>query len=867
MSSRQLQLLTSFDSWNQDLAQRRTDAEHASSGSRGGGGSAATALARMSRQQREAWLVQAKQEREEQRFVEETKRALFFVEAEMVMEDLLSAQLELSSLLEEVLGVMVCVEVAHEDSVVQADRHQVLVTDDYISNARTMSGHFLALDVPLCYAAFSFHRSNLEDRVKSGTSIARLEALEASLSQEKTCAKIKPFNPRKGIRFRIFSAMEPKVPKVVAIDEVVNKNVNTSRRDEDDEADAPALSSAVDVFPESDTGEYDCDGQQVTDMFTPPGSASFRPGAEGRDKRESQNAGGHNDEGVGDLVESSDFFFSSEDEQDTSLSSPNKEKKKRKKKEKKEKKVAMADEAGEWEGEGLMTPEERKAAARERKRERCASRERERQRAGLSSASRDQDQDLDGDASPNSRLLHCTSFSFSEVSENELESSRDELDSPARQAKRRRKKNKVKKPAQEECPPPPEEEEEEKEPEPETLAQRRVRQRAEAKALRLTEEQARAAMLPPIPTVKKEEVVEMSPTKAQRRMAKKAARKEAEEEARLMAKAEGGAGSALLDCPDFDSSAASRGPMLSKGGTFRSLRNLFAREANQLEAEKVKPPTDVLKLQLLKEKSVKVIKVDPPHVLDIYVPPSVDGSLRLRVKFVDAFRVLPGFYIIGFQPQCAARGLLKERDKIESIGGSPVAGLSLNEVEQLMDKDKDKGSKRAYVLFVIKRVADKPPPPPLPSNSGSGSASAPLCAQVVTQQMISDQAAEVVRAHEAKRKVKRTIRAWTRDFERDFNRKVALEDERANPDVFRPLAQVRNRGEWGGWHAWPDLTCQCQLLSMSNSMTKMIVMFSALSYNMFYSHILTVYLSIHLSVICICSGSPIFLSKKRHLTE
>ena len=768
---RQNEVMLMYSKWNQDLASRHdAEASDTLSGTKEnssfGGTNSLGGTTRMSLQQRDAWLAQLKVDRENQKAIDEASRDHFFVEAEMALEDYIASQSELSVLLEELLGVMVCMEMSYEDMVVGSDRFELLASDDFVSNSRTLSAHIMELDVPLCYASYCHHRSDLIERVKNGTSIARLES--ASASQVKEPKKNKEFNPRKGIRFRIFADVEAK-RSAEKHNEVITKGEQYK-----DEANDPESSDSmrrietddvkVDTIDDSFKNVEDTD---VTDiplhalaMYTPPGT-SHSTGSARADTFQYESDSGHpqtnlhneseNDNSAGDFPSPMSIHERTDD--DSVQSSPNKKKKRRKGK--------LVD----IEAETPITPEERKAAAREKKKQRNAKREMERLRSQMSSMSHD-DFDYDDESSDSRRLHTSPSFAYSECDEYDVNGSRDDAEQPVR----RRRKKKVKKPI--------EVVEEVQSLEPETLAQRRVRKRAEAKALKLSEDEKCRALLPPIVVVKPQEE---SPqlTKAQKRRERKLARRmaAAEEEAQWMAQDEG-------DGINLDS-VASPGPSLSRANSFQSFRNLFSNKDND-ESTPLKDVKINDEPKIRKQKSAKLKKVELPslEVLGMYVPPSSDGTLRVCLQFLSCFGAVPGpgFFITGFQPDCIAKGLLKEGDKVNEICGQSLKELTLDEVKELMDRDKS--PKRGYTLFNISRVAVKPPRM-LPN----GGVEQPVLVGV-TQEIIDDKIAEIGRAYEAKKKIKKSIRSWTKEFERQENRIVSEEDKLTAPHIFVPLKQV-----------------------------------------------------------------------------
>jgi len=421
-----------------------------------------------------------------------------------------------------------------------------------------------------------------------------------------------------------------------------------------------------------------------------------------------------------------------------------------------------------------MTPEERKAEAREKKRQRAANRARERLVSQQSSAEyewEDYDEE-DEDGSP--RLLASRSFNYSESGDShDLDaggSSRDEVDTPLPKRRKRRRK----KPIVEEEPVVVEEN-----PEPETLAQRRVRKRAEAKALKMSEEEARLALLPPIvvePPVEEEKPP--SNTKAQERRERKLAKLRAAEEAQM---ALDEANNRSDHCSDDEAA-----PGLSRASSFQSFKNLFFSETSP------EPPPSPSKKDGQKKKTKKrktnetrrvKVQLPPYEQLGIYVPPSEDGTLRLCLQYMPNFGVVPGpgYFITGFDEDCIAKGLVRVGDKVAAIKDQSLEGMSLDEVMEYMDRDKS--PKRGYTLCQIVREVP-------PVVDGVAEVVYPVG---VTQQLIDEKAAEIATAYESKKKLKKVIRSWTKEFERHENRIVSEEDKLMAPEVFIPLQQLFGR--------------------------------------------------------------------------
>jgi hypothetical protein len=769
--NQQSQVMLLFAKWNQDLVTRQEESEASSQsaansrgGSRDGSVGESGSLSgstRMSLMQRDAWLAQLKIEREQQQKIDEANRIQFFVEAEMMIEDLLAAQYALSCALEKKLGIMVCIETSYEDALMGADRQQLLTTDDYISNTRSLSAKVMELDVVLCYAAFCFQRSDLSERVKNGTPIARLES-SASVS-EKVTKKAKDFNPRKGVRFRIKVAPQLPLTDKFNLDESsVNADNNYTDADKDkdeDENDAKSEdeipgSMARTVFtsvletdqaPSEDHHSGDLSSEVLDNMcmYPPPGSAS-------------------------------DLLGSCSDDclEETPV---------QRKKKKKEKKVMSEEE----EEERPITPAERKAMAREKKKQRSISRERDR-RMQAEAANDLEDEDTGRRSPPDHpslRLTASASFTFSDTDDLDCEGGeRDELDplDGSGTPKKKKKKKKRKTITEEETV-----QEQELEPEEETLGQRRVRKRAEAKALKLSEAEAAAALLPPIKVEKVEKEERPLTTKAQRRRDKRAAMKGIEKRGMVREDSQ----ESLFSQSNHFGHSGSRdddAPPISRGNSFfsSSFKNMFGLD-KYLEGPN---PRDKKQSEggaqgYRRQETVTLERFDPLLVTEVNVPRSSDGSMRLRLKYLDSGDIVPGFYVIGFKPECAARGVVRERDKVEEIGGQSLTGMDLEEVFSLLNSTTD-----SHVPFSIKRSTIKNKKPLLRQYSGSDLPPP----KVVTQQMVDDKEAEVEKAYVAKKKAKKKIKLWTKEFEKRENRVVSEEDKRLAPDVFKPLDQVTN---------------------------------------------------------------------------
>ena len=684
------------------------------SGNGSTGSSAMAGSTRMSIMQRDAWLAQLKAEREEQKRIDEANKMQFFIGAEMQAEDILSAQLELSCELEKKLGAMVCIEMSYDDAAKNADRQQLLVTDDFICNARSLSGRYAELDVPLSYASLCFRRSDLTEKVKNGLSIARLES--SICSSDKKIKAVKPFNPRKGIRFRIYIA--PKASN--------ESNAKPSDEAADEHSDDKLEEDQSLLTTQIDTGSaVDKDTSAGANVSTD--DILFR--------QSSSDVPDSNLEILGD---------SGEQEEDA---------KKKKKKEK------------------PLTTEERRSIIRERKKERNAMRQQQRLELLRSQSSYeyvdddDEEQELpDPRGSPQLRPTSSQSFPYSDSDDLE-HSGKADVDTPTRRKKRRKKKK-------------PKSDDDEKdpiieEPQEETLGQRRKRKRAEAKARKMEEEMAK---LPPVKVKTQQEERPVSRARIRRTIRDKMRGIERSSVAKLERQ---------MSCEFSESGLAT----ISSSQSFKNLDEVLSPNSKGEASAQFKSAFGMDKFpagpnprdddSCSQDSITSLERLNPLDAIEIDVPRSYDGTLRVRLKHLNSAKIIPGYYVIGFYPNSEAQGIVRERDRVHEIEGEVITDMKPHEISQLIDK-----APGNHVRLTVLRLMKQPKPVIRPYSGGD------IPTKYVTERMVADKEAELASAYQAKKKVKKKVKAWTKEFEKKENRVPTEEDKKSAPEVFKPLDQV-----------------------------------------------------------------------------
>ena len=705
----------------------------------------------MSIAERHSWLAQVKLDKEKQKLVEEERKRQFFLETEMLVEEVLAQQLELSLLLEQCIGCMVCIEVAFEDSCTGVDRQQLLACNDWLSNARSLSVSIDQLEVAASYAAYCSHRSDLKERVENGESMTRLES---SVSSQKHVKLKKEFNPRKGRRFKITPPMRPAQEED---DDDQRCNDRVVEQQEHDSGDGKDTSKKV----RSDGETVSCANNSneensaggVSDMFM---RSQYSGPGECLDGSESVHyMTGWDDEDDEDLVRESP-----PPDEPTTLPASRSEEGERTKKKRRTKRRGRG-------SSGEASPVDRRAAARERKKQRSAARAATRQSSGHNQQlPADCDNELPDDTKSRWRQDNLT--------EEASHCSDTEVDGNGEDSQGYHSDHTTGELQESEDYAPQLEATEKPVVETETLAQRRVRRRAEAKAAKLEAEAKAAVHLPPIKPPRKDPEERKPLTKAQRRRMRRLGlspdnEDDVAEYKRKLQEA------MWTDGEDLDKWATPAVPLKPSAASIEKKSSFLGLNLRG-------PPGANPRKNAEQPSAPDLEVVDPLKVMEVMVPRCDDGQLRIILRYLDGAEISSGYYVIGFKPKSSAEGTLQPRDKVVEIEGIKVGGCTLKEIGDIISNTPSR-----MIRFGIRRKATtRPIFAQFDGKDGSAGRD-----NVVTIEMLEQIRAQVERTQHAKKKLKRNIKVWMQNFESEHHRHPT-EDDKVNCDLFEKEAKVRN---------------------------------------------------------------------------